>query len=109
MKQADYYVQLKPFAKCQKQSRCTFPIIGEQMKVFRIIDSFEPKTRWYLRGPKECEGGSVPSQQGSPELWGKEVEGWHFTGGTKYETDATLAIPIQQGTVVLDFTLQAIS
>lgn len=74
------------------------------MKIFRITDSFEPAARWYLRGPRGCVMGNIPDRQGNYELWGKEVMGWHFTSGKKYEGSAPLAIPIQKGTVVLDFT-----
>src|ERR1043166_637901 len=75
------------------------------MKIFEIIDSFEPKTRWYLRAPRKFGGMEVHNWRSEAEPGREEVEGWHFTSGKKYEAAAPLVIPIYQGTVELDFTL----
>lgn len=75
------------------------------MKVFRIIDSFEPSTRWYLRAPKKSEESLIPDSEKIEDSWRNEVEGWHFASGKPFKSEGNLVIPIRTGSVVLDFTL----
>ena len=63
------------------------------MKFFRIIDSFDSPSRWYLGSPTGPDGSAV-----DPRL---------FTEGRRYDGGGLLYVPIKRGSEPADFTLGA--